>query len=65
MKSYKLIYTLIGYVIEASEDASHIPFLHLDLALFGQSISANKDGHFNSWSIITNIIDNLPAIGDL
>ena len=36
----------------------------LDLLLFGQPAPANKDGRFSSWSNITDIIDNLPAIGD-
>ena len=64
VKSCKVVYTSVGYVMEAVEDASHIPFLPLDLALFGQSVPANKDGRFSSWSNITDIIDNLPAIGD-
>ena len=50
--------------MEACEDASHIPFLPLDLALIGQPIPANKDGRFCSWSNITDIVDNLPVIGD-
>ena len=64
MKSCKLVYTTVGYVIEAVEDASHVPFLPLDLALFGQPVPSNKDGRFSSWSNISDIIDNLPAIGD-
>jgi hypothetical protein len=64
VKSCKVVYTSIGYVMEAVEDASHIPFLPLDLALFGQPVPANTDGRFSSWSNITDIIDNLPAIGD-
>ena len=64
VKSCKIVYTSIGYVIEAAEDASHVPFLPLDLVLFGQPVPANKDGRFSSWSNITDIIDNLPAIGD-
>ena len=64
VKSCKLVYTSIGYVMKAVEDASHVPFLPLDLVLFGQPIPANKDGRFSSWSNITDIIDNLPAIGD-
>ena len=64
VKSCKLVYTSIGYVMEAVEDASHVPFLPLDLILFGQPIPANKDGRFSSWYNITDIIDNLPAIGD-
>ena len=64
VKSCKLVYTIVGYVMEAVEDASHIPFLPLDLALFGQPVPANKDCRFSSWSNITDIIDNLPAIGD-
>jgi hypothetical protein len=50
--------------MEASEDVSHIPFLPLDVAFFGQPVPANKDGRFSSWSNITDIIDNLPVIGD-
>jgi len=64
VKSCKLVYTSLGYVIEAVEDASHVPFLPLDLLLFGQPVPANKDGRFSSWSNITDIIYNLPAIGD-
>lgn len=64
VKSCKVVYTSVGYVMEAVEDASHVPFLPLDFALFGQPIPANKDGRFSSWSNITDIIDNLPAIGD-
>jgi hypothetical protein len=50
--------------MEAVEDASHVPFLPLDLVLFGQPVPANKDGRFSSWSNITDIVDNLSAIGD-
>jgi len=64
VKICKLIYTSVGYVIEAVEDASHVPFLPLDLILFGQPIPANKEGRFSSWSNITDIIDNLPVLGD-
>lgn len=61
VKCCKLVYTTVGYVMEAVEDASHVPFLPLDLVLFGQPIPANKDGRFSSWSNITDIIDNLPS----
>lgn len=64
VKACKVVYTSVGYVIEAVEDASHIPFLPLDLALFGQSVPANEAGRFSSWSNITDIIDNLPTIRD-
>ena len=64
VKSCKVVYTSVGYVMEAVEDASHIPFLPLDLALFGQPVLTNKDGRFSSWSNITDIISNLPAIGN-
>ena len=50
--------------MEAIEDASHIPFLPIDLVLFGQPVLANKNGRFSSWSNITDIIDNLLAIGN-
>ncbi len=63
VKSCKVVYTTVGYVAEAAEDASHVPFLPLDFALFGQPVPANKEGRFSSWSNITDIIDNLPAIG--
>ena len=64
VKSCKLVYTSVGYVMEAVEDASHVPFLPLDLVLFGQPVPANKDGRFSSWSNITDLIDNLPVVGD-
>ena len=64
VKSCKIVYTSIGYVMEAAEDTSHIPFLPLDFVLFGQPVPANKEGRFSSWSNITGILDNLPAIGD-
>lgn len=64
VKSCKVVYTSIGYVMEAFEDTSHLPFLPLDLVLFGQPVPANKEGRFSSWSNITDIIANLPAIGD-
>ena len=63
-KSCKVIYTSLGYMMEVFEDASHIPFLPLDIALSGQPIPANKDGRFSSWSDITDIVDNLPVIDD-
>lgn len=50
--------------MEAVEDASHVTFLPLDFLFLGQPVPANKDGRFSSWSNITDIIDNLPAIGD-
>ena len=64
IKSCKVVYTSVGYVMEAAEDASHIPFLPLDVVLFGQPVPANKDYRYSSWSNITDIIDNLPTIGD-
>ena len=44
VKSCKVVYTIVGYVAEAAEDASHVPFLPVDFALFGQPIPANKEG---------------------
>jgi hypothetical protein len=64
VKSCKVVYTTIGYAIEAFEDASHVPFLPLDLVLFGQPVPANKAGRFSSWSNITDIVANLPTLGD-
>jgi len=63
VRLFKVIYTIIKYVAEAAEDASHILFLPLDFALFGQPVPANREGRFSSWSNIIDIIDNLPAIG--
>jgi hypothetical protein len=65
VKSCKLIYTSIGWTMQVLEDASHIPFLPLDAILFGQSVPANTDCRFSSWSNITDIIDNLPVVGNL
>ena len=64
VKSCKVVYTSVGYVMEAVEDASHVPFLPLDFVLFGQPVPANKDGRFSSWSNITDLVSNLPVIGD-
>lgn len=64
VKSCKVVYTTIGYVMEATEDASQVTFLPLDLVLFGQPISANKEGRFSSWSNVTDLISDLPVIGD-
>lgn len=54
VKSCQMVYTTIGYIVEAAEDASHVPFLPLDFILFGQPVPANKDGRFSSWSNITD-----------
>lgn len=59
VKSCKVVYTSVGYVMEAIGDASHVPFLPIDLVLFGQPVPANKDGRFSSCSNITDIIDDL------
>ena len=64
VRSCKVVYTTIGYVAEAVEDASHVPFIPIDIVVFGQPIPANKEGRFSSWSDITDIIDQLPALGD-
>ena len=50
--------------MEACEDASQLTFLPLDFLLFGQLIPANEDGRYSSWSNMTDIINNLPVIGD-
>lgn len=52
VKSCKLVYTTIGYVAEALEDASQVPFLPIDIAIFGQPVPANIEGRFSSWSNI-------------
>ena len=64
VKSCKTVYTVVGYTMEAIEDASHVPFLPLDLILFGQPVGANTAGRFNSWAEISDIIDSLPVIGE-
>ena len=50
VKSCKVLYTSVSYVMKVVEDASHISFLPVDLALFSQPISVNKDGRFSSQS---------------
>ena len=64
VRSCKVIYTSIGYIAEAVEDASHVPFLPIDLVVFGQPIPANPEGRFSSWSNITDLLGELPVIGD-
>ncbi len=64
VRSCKVVYTSIGFVLEVIEDASHVPFLPLDLVLFGQLIPATKDGRFSSWTNITDIIYELSGIGN-
>ena len=64
VKTCKIVYTTIGYVAEAFEDASGIPFAPIDIVLFGQLIPASESGRFSSWSNITDLIDELPVIGD-
>ena len=64
VKSCKVVYTTVGYIVEAVEDASHVPFLPIDLVVFGQPIPANREGRFSSWSNITDLLDELPVIGD-
>ena len=61
VKTCKVVYTGIGYIAEAVEDASHVPFLPLDILFFGQPIPANMEGRFSNWSNITDLIDNLPS----
>jgi hypothetical protein len=64
IKSCKVVYTSIGYVAEAIENASHVSFLPIDVVVFGESIPANKEGPFSSWSNITDIIAQLLLLGD-
>ncbi len=63
VKSCQVIYTGIGYVAEAIEDASQVPFLPVDLVVFGQPIAANQAGRFSSWGDVTDLIDHLPGTG--
>ena len=64
VKCCKVVYTTIGYVAEALEDASEVAFLAIDLVVFGQPVPANIKGRFRSWQNITNFITTLPVIGD-
>ena len=64
VKTCKIVYTSVGYVIEAFEDASHVPSLPIDLILFGQFLNPCPSHRFSSWSNVTDIIDNLPVIDD-
>jgi hypothetical protein len=68
VKSCKIVYTSVGYVMEAVEDASHVPFLPLDLYylvnLFLQTKMVVLALGLILQTNITDIIDNLPAIGD-
>ena len=64
VRSCKVVYTTVGYIAEAVEDASHVPFLPIDIIVFGQPIPANKEGRFSSWSNITDLLDELPAIAN-
>jgi hypothetical protein len=63
IRSCQVVYTGIGYVAEALEDSSQVPFLPPDFLLFGQLIPANIGGRFsNSWGNISNLISD--SIGD-
>lgn len=62
-KACKVVYTTLGFVAEAIEYASHVAFVPIDLAIFGQPIPANTEGRFSSWSNVTDLIDELPDIG--
>jgi hypothetical protein len=64
VKMCKVAYTSVGVLIEAFEDASHVTFVPVDIVIFGQLIPANEEGRFSSWSKITDLIDQLPTIGD-
>jgi hypothetical protein len=64
VKLCKITYTGIGYVGEVLEDSSHIPFLLVDFLVFGQPIKALEDRRYSKWSNITDLIQELPFIGD-
>ena len=64
VKTCKVVYTTVGYVAETLEDASGVPFIPIDIILFGQLIPIADSGRFSSWSNITDLIDELPTIGD-
>lgn len=57
VRTSKLFYTTIGYVAEALEEASHVPFLPIDVLLFGQPVPANIEKRFSSWSNMTDLIN--------
>jgi hypothetical protein len=66
VRTCQIVFVSIGYVAEAIEDASQVPFLPVDMIIFGQSISTMKPGRFsnNSWSNITDLIKELPNLDD-
>jgi hypothetical protein len=64
IKCCQLVYTSVGYVMESFEDASTATFLPLDFIIFGQPIPSNLAGRYSSWSNITDLIKELPIIGD-
>lgn len=66
VRTCKVIFVGIGYVAEAFEDASQVPFLPLDMIIFGQPISVTKPGRFSStsWSNVTDLIAELPNLDD-
>ena len=59
-----VIFTTVGFIMEAVEDASHMSYLPLDLIIFGQPIIAVEPGRFSTkyWGNMADIIDNLPGI---
>ena len=64
LRMSKLVYTCVGYGFELCEDLSNVSFLPMDMALFGRPIASGQPGRFTTWTEITDVINNLPLIGD-
>jgi hypothetical protein len=62
VKCCKVVYTGVGYIAEACEDASQLTFLPIDMILFGQPILANNAGRYSSWSNLTDLVAELPLL---
>ena len=64
VKTCKVVYTTVGYIMEAFEDTLQVLFMRIGFIVFGQFILANEENCFSNWSKITEVIDKLPLIGD-
>lgn len=60
----QVVFTTVGFAMEAVEDASHMTYLPLDLIIFGQPIAVVEPGRFSTgaWRNMADIIKNLPGI---
>lgn len=60
----QVVFTSVGFVMEAVENVSHMTYIPLDLIIFGQPITAVEPGRFSTtaWGNMADIIRNLPGI---